>query len=223
MSNRFPRDQVDELLVACHRRCCICYKFCGVKIETDHIVPVADGGPDTIDNAIPVCFECHADIHAYNDRHPRGRKYRPEELRKQKDQWLEICQNRPEIFINAASDSDVGPLQALIDELEYNLVVAEYPQDEQSRLVFVKGVFHIKQFERAIQEGAISILQDELKQLILEAYAAMGHANQASSGNVSYPGDTGTMRALITGQAIGDAINKITAAHNLLLKFLGSE
>ena len=31
-------------------------------METDHIVQAADGGLDTIDNAIPVCFECHAEI-----------------------------------------------------------------------------------------------------------------------------------------------------------------
>jgi hypothetical protein len=74
----FPRDQVDQLLIACHRRCCVCHRFCGVKIETDHIVTKADGGPDTMDNAIPVCFEYHAEIHSYNDKHPRGRKFRPE-------------------------------------------------------------------------------------------------------------------------------------------------
>ena len=55
----FPRDEVSKLLAACHRRCCICHRFCGVKIETDHIVPGHEGGPDDIDNAIPVCFECY--------------------------------------------------------------------------------------------------------------------------------------------------------------------
>ncbi|GEM_PF-6311731 len=33
----FNRSEVDELLTACHR-------FCGVKIETDHIIPAGDGG-----------------------------------------------------------------------------------------------------------------------------------------------------------------------------------
>jgi hypothetical protein len=27
-----------------------------------------------------VCFECHPEIHSYNDKHPRGRKFLPEEL-----------------------------------------------------------------------------------------------------------------------------------------------
>jgi len=59
-----------------------------VKIETDHIIPEADGGGDEIENAIPVCFECHAEIHSYNGRHPRGRKFLPDELRAHKALWL---------------------------------------------------------------------------------------------------------------------------------------
>jgi len=42
----------------------------------------------------------HAEIHSYNDKHPRGRKFRPEELHGHKEQWLEICEKQPEIFAN---------------------------------------------------------------------------------------------------------------------------
>ena len=42
--------------------------LCGVKIETNHMHPHAEGGTDEIADAIAVCFECHAEIH-YND-HP---------------------------------------------------------------------------------------------------------------------------------------------------------
>src|SRR4051794_29377874 len=97
MAGGFVRKDVAVLLAQCHRRCCICHRFCGVKIETDHIVPHADGGADTIDNAIPVCFECHAEIHSYNDKHPRGRKFTSEELRYHKEQWLKICATQPDI------------------------------------------------------------------------------------------------------------------------------
>jgi HNH endonuclease len=100
-----------RLLCRCHRRCCICHRFCRVKIETDHMVPTEDGGDDTIDNAIPVCFECHAEIHTYNDKHPRGRKFRPNELRLHKEQWLRICDQHPEALIGAVRTADVGPLR----------------------------------------------------------------------------------------------------------------
>jgi len=91
----FDRKEVSALLVQCHRRCCICHRFCGVKIETDHIVPAADGGGNDIENAIPVCLECHAEIHCYNGKHPRGRKFTPDELQAHKKQWLTICENVP--------------------------------------------------------------------------------------------------------------------------------
>jgi hypothetical protein len=81
----FPCKDVEILLAACHRRCCICHRFCGVKIETDHIEQAAEGDSDKIENAIPVCFECHAEIHSYNDKHPRGRKFTPDELRHHKE------------------------------------------------------------------------------------------------------------------------------------------
>jgi HNH endonuclease len=54
---KFPQNDVDDLLVQCHRRCCICHRFCGVKIELDHIIPQSEpASNDDISNAIPVCF-----------------------------------------------------------------------------------------------------------------------------------------------------------------------
>src|SRR5262245_19293585 len=129
----FNRDEVAALLAACHRRCCICHRFCGVKIETDHIRPTAACGDDSITNAIPVCFDCHAEIHSYNDKHPRGRKFTAEELANHKAQWLEICATKPESLLSAARDGDVGPLQALLDELEYNKTVVQQSSSETSR------------------------------------------------------------------------------------------
>jgi len=120
----FNRTEVADLLVRCHRRCCICHRFCGTKIETDHIVQHACGGDDSIENALPLCFDCHAEAHTYDPRHPRGRRFTTDELRGHKEQWLRICEARPEIFLQAARDVDVGPLQGLIDELDYNLSIS---------------------------------------------------------------------------------------------------
>ncbi len=216
----FPRDEVEQLLTACHRRCCICHRFCGVKIETDHMQPRGDGGPDTIDNAIPVCFECHAEIHSYNDQHPRGRKFRPAELRLQKDQWLEICRNRPEIFINAARDADVGPLQALIDELEFNGAVAQERGHELQGCLFQDA-----QFKRAISEGAIATLRDELKELILAAYVACGRANQQIIGAMHHApgGNDWAMSIRRATEGVIQAGRVIPPAHQALLRFLGAD
>jgi hypothetical protein len=216
----FIRDEVSELLSQCHRRCCICHRFCGVKIETDHITPVESGGSDDIENAIPVCFECHAEIHSYNDKHPRGRKFHPQELRSHKDQWLKICSERPELLIAPTRHADVGPLQALIDELDFNAAVAAH-QEAQS----LGCKFHEEQFRRAIHEGSVSLLLDNIREQLLEAYRAMGSANAALDGMNMHPhyGSAWNEASNQAQRLIGEAGPKITATRSVLLKFLSNE
>ena len=123
----FNPDEVSKLLVECHRRCCICHRFCGIKIETDHIKPKSEKGSNNIDNAIPLCFECHSEVHMYNDKHPCGRKYHADELLDHKKQWLEICKNYPNILVNEMKPSDSGPIMSLLSELEYNHIICGIP------------------------------------------------------------------------------------------------
>jgi len=208
----FRREEVSNLLVRCHRRCCICHRFCGVKIETDHIIPSEERGTDDIDNAIPVCFECHAEIHSYNDKHPRGRKFLPEELRAHKEQWLKICDEHPETLVSAIRNADVGPLQALVDELEFNATVAAEGHFEKFGCKFQE-----KQFLRAIHEGAISLLKDSIRKPLLEAYREMGAANTALDGKFI----RGTGEASnAAGYRIAFAGQKIGPARDELLRFL---
>jgi hypothetical protein len=172
------------------------------------------GGSDEIDNAIAVCFECHAEIHSYNDAHPRGRKFRPEELRRHKEQWLKLCADRPEMLIHASWDADVGPLQALIDELEFNLAIAT----SNSRCTLLTNELH-----RAIREGAIATLNPTLKDAITAAYAAIGQANHQLDTSIrSSNPPTGGFGPLIDG-SLREAKPKIETARDELLRFLGSD
>ena len=77
----FSDKVAEDALVACGRCCSLCNKFCGTKIELHHIEQMADGGDDTLDNCIPLCFDCHADVKTYNTEHPKGKKYTPSELK----------------------------------------------------------------------------------------------------------------------------------------------
>jgi hypothetical protein len=216
----FDRTQVSTLLVECHRRCCICHRFCGVKMETDHIIPKDDQGTDDIENAIPVCFECHAEIHSYNERHPRGRKYTSEELKQHKEQWLRICKEKPATLIRTNIRSDVGPLQALIDELEFNSRVAEFVQP-----VEIGCLFKMEQFSRAIEQGSIATMKDELKSSMLDAYVKMGNANQHISAALGheYRSDSRAEDINHAQKVILIAKPKIKKAIDDLMSFLGSE
>ena len=64
-------------------------------MEIHHIVPKEQGGDDSFDNGIPLCFDCHADVMAYNPKHPKGSKFTPSELREHRDQWFKISRRPP--------------------------------------------------------------------------------------------------------------------------------
>ena len=52
----FPKSVEDQALAACARRCCICQKFCGKKMELHHIKQRAYDGEDSFENCIPLSF-----------------------------------------------------------------------------------------------------------------------------------------------------------------------
>lgn len=79
----------EDAMVACGRHCCLCHKFCGMKIEIHHIRPRAEGGTDTLENVIPLCFDCHADMRTYDAKHPKGTKYTESELTRFRDIWFQ--------------------------------------------------------------------------------------------------------------------------------------
>lgn len=85
----FPNEVKIKALVACGRRCCICHKFCGNKMEIHHIRHHAEGGNDTFENAIPLCFDCHAEVGQYDPKHPKGTKFSDKELIDHRDNWYQ--------------------------------------------------------------------------------------------------------------------------------------
>lgn len=88
----FSRKVREKALAACGRRCCLCQKFCGPNMEIHHIIQKADGGRDTYENALPLCFVCHADMGKTDPHHPKGRDYTAEELRIHRDRWYKLIE-----------------------------------------------------------------------------------------------------------------------------------
>jgi len=90
--------------------CCWCQDHKN-KVEIHHIIPKAVGGPDTEDNAAPLCGNCHTLLGGS----PEHRK----EIRGRRDYWYETCQKRLEF---SWSPSLHIPL---LDSHEYNVPVEE--------------------------------------------------------------------------------------------------
>lgn len=86
----WPKEVKDEVLVKCGRHCCVCHKFCGLKIELHHIVLKSEDREESLENCIPLCFDCHADQKSYDHKHPKGSKYSREELKGHRDKWYKL-------------------------------------------------------------------------------------------------------------------------------------
>lgn len=75
---RSAKSVANKVLALCGRSCCICHRVCGTKIELHHIEQKAHGGKDTLENCIPLCFDCHSDMGKADPKHPKGKRYSKE-------------------------------------------------------------------------------------------------------------------------------------------------
>ncbi|MCH5138165.1 HNH endonuclease [Clostridiaceae bacterium UIB06] len=78
-------------------------------MELHHIKQAADGGDDTLDNCIPLCLDCHAEVKAYDPHHPKGKKYSENELHLHRDKWYE------KVALGLSTSIEEKPMQCDID------------------------------------------------------------------------------------------------------------
>lgn len=104
-----------------HFRCCLCHNL---LVEVHHIVPQEEQGPDTEDNAAPLCPSCHETYGA----NPQRRKF----IRETRELWYEICATRyasdqgrleriEELAAQAASKQDVTELARFLKQMQTSL------------------------------------------------------------------------------------------------------
>lgn len=135
-SKYFSQEDKEKILLWCDRHCCLCGKPCGLDIEIAHIIPKSSNTAENkeksdIDNAIPLCFNCHAAIGRYRSDHPKGTKYKNTELKTRREQiyekytrhlvppiYYQIYQDINTIFPNSRlllkHNGDVYPIKILL-------------------------------------------------------------------------------------------------------------
>lgn len=88
MSEYLPMGFTDTQKLRARRkadwRCCICGRF-GVDIH--HIEPQSEGGPDSDDNAAPLCVGCH-------DERGHDPRYRKQITQKRDDWYAEVARRQ---------------------------------------------------------------------------------------------------------------------------------
>ena len=119
-------------------------------MQIHHIEPEADGGSGEYENGIPVCLDCHAEIES---RSNMGRRFTASELKEHRNRWFAIVKDRPEVLIRTAqTQTETGPLEALLAELNFNKLAISGPLDEGF------PPLREQQFDRAIATNAIAAL-----------------------------------------------------------------
>lgn len=147
----FPPEVAEAALLDCGRHCCLCHRFRGTKIELHHIRPSEANGADSYDNCIPLCFDCHAEVKAYDPKHPKGRKYTESELKEHRNRWYaKVRQGQGEAVkaeyievdrrlydeVRQILPSDVGS----IPFLRFHEFAGSFPADNHSQLMdFMKN------------------------------------------------------------------------------------
>ena len=111
----FPQKVRVEALLKSGRCCCVCHAFAGRAANVHHIIQEADGGPNTLLNAITLCERCHSEAGHYNARHPLGTKFSPAELRGHRDRWWQT------LNLTRAESADDGTVDAFVFKIVVEL------------------------------------------------------------------------------------------------------
>ena len=181
MEMPFPLKIRKKLLFKSGRRCCLCLEYCGTHIEVHHIVPKSEGGTNEESNGIPLCFDCHADVPAYNSKHPRGTKFTAEELRRHRDRlFLHIERGGPLVLdlitresftvSDEALSKNVSLIKVKRIDLKHASKVARYRRYIRT----AEDYMHNRQFQEAIRhfESAFILAESDDK---IEDYAQGGN------------------------------------------------
>ena len=104
-----------------HHTCCLC-KQPG-PIEVHHIIPREENGPDTEDNAAPLCPTCH-ETYGTN---PTKRRF----IREVRDSWYEICATR------FAADGD--RIEELANLMRKAVTLDQFNQFKEELIELIKG------------------------------------------------------------------------------------
>ena len=138
-------------------------------MQIHHLHPDAEGGSGDFENGIPVCLNCHAEIESESNM---GRKFSHEELKILRDEWFATVRDRPEVLLKAAqTQTETGPLEALMAELDFNRVAVLRNIHEPC------PPLQDAQFRRAVATNSLAALPTDVREAVQYVYVLIMRIN----------------------------------------------
>jgi hypothetical protein len=181
----FSTDVKTQMFIRCHRRCCLCWKQCGINMEAAHIIDESAGGSNDGENGIPLCFDCHQEIGSYNEKHPKGNKIRPDELRARRDYLYKLMEEgkfADQAPITGRTPSLANPLHRIIDLLtKYHNAMdrVRHANTQETRLTSLdewRSCHPAIWGKRAVRDDTIRSLADPAKEWLSQINCRYVHA-----------------------------------------------
>jgi hypothetical protein len=184
----FDKRESEQLLTDCGRRCCICGKLHSVQLH--HIKPKEKGGTDEIDNAIPLCPNCHNEVHTGYSPGRTTKIYSETELRLHRQRTVEL------VIQHNGTTGESTPLKKDISEeflsKQHNLIFSQLDEDSRMLLMTLRlknhfnDTYALQQFieqiaryvteflnevdNRAIKYNGSNVFLDHQIKVLLEKY-----------------------------------------------------
>ena len=183
----------DRLLANTGRLCCICNNR--HRVQLHHIIPLENGGSDDIDNAIPLCPNCHDEVHTGYISGRVTKKYTPAELKLHRQRTIETVksfairrdisasQSTTNVFLKAVTDSQTLRNQ-LKAEVEQNLALLrqykgrlfkQLPNSGQASVTFIYNFadLDLPNWPRTVWQAYSSTATDTLNSSEFERVLAL--------------------------------------------------
>jgi hypothetical protein len=171
----FPEKVKEDAMIACGRHCALCHRFCGLKIELHHIRHRSEGGTDTYENCLPLCFDCHADMRSYDHQHPKGTKYTADELRRHRDEWYAKVRSSGGPRSNSnASSADKKLFERLLLSLRWESEIAFLRNHDFTGSFRNEKINPFHDFYHEQENPAAEFLDSDLEALRSSLVAAVG-------------------------------------------------
>jgi rubrerythrin len=131
----FPETVKAEARRKAHFRCVICHE---PFVDVHHMIRESEGGPNTLENAAPLCAKCHDDY----GNNPDKRK----QIKGMRDLWYDICEKR-------YSESDIKDYEKLNELYEMTKTVQKDQVKSQEILREIKNTM----------SGLLNATEDSIK------------------------------------------------------------